>query len=87
MTYCAVPTNIPNGVYPDAWYQGRVSFSDNIWKINVATGETNIISSLPRESSQQIDAMNLKLSDDDSYITFINKTDLTLWGLNLVIKN
>ena len=32
--YCAVPKYIDNGNYPDSWYQGEVSFSDVIWKID-----------------------------------------------------
>src|SRR3989344_4430492 len=83
LVFSAVPTFIPSAVYPDSWYQGRVSFTDNIWKINVETGETNIISNLPEESGQRIDAINMRLANDDSYITFINKIDLTLWGLDL----
>jgi hypothetical protein len=86
VAYCAVPESIPNTTYPDAWYQGRVSFTDDIWKINVSTGETNLISNLPRESGEKIDVINMKLVDDDTYLTFINKIDLTLWGLNLTLK-
>lgn len=83
VAYCAVPQSMPNSTYPDVWYQGRISFVDDIWKINVSTGETNLISSLQKESGQNIDATNMKLSDDDTYLTFINKSDLTLWGLDL----
>ncbi|HEY4512700.1 MAG TPA: hypothetical protein VJH63_03540 [Candidatus Paceibacterota bacterium] len=83
IAYCAVPNVIPNALYPDVWYQGKVSFTDNIWKINVKSGETNLVSSLSSESGQAIDGVNLRLASDDTYLTFINKTDLTLWGLNL----
>ncbi len=83
IAYCAVPEAIPESTYPDAWYQGRVSFTDSLWKINVSTGETNLISDLPKESGQKIDAVNLELAGDDSYLTFTNKIDLTLWGLKL----
>ncbi len=86
VAYCAVPQSLPNAIYPDSWYQGRISFTDNLWKINVDTGETTIISSLTRESGQIIDGINLKLADDDTYLTFINKADLTLWGLDLRLK-
>jgi hypothetical protein len=86
VVYCAVPEFIPQASYPDVWYQGRLTFTDDLWKINVSSGETNLISNLPKESTQKIDAINLTLSADDSYITFINKVDLTLWGLNLKLK-
>ncbi len=41
--YCAVPKSINSGLYPDAWYQGEVSFNDQIWKIDVKTGHCSII--------------------------------------------
>jgi hypothetical protein len=84
--YCAVPQFILPATYPDDWYKGRVSFTDELWKLDLATGETTFISDLPKESGQSIDAVNLVLSSDDEYITFINKTDLTLWGLDLTIQ-
>lgn len=80
---CAVPQSIPSALYPDDWYKGKVSFSDSIWRINLDTGETNLISNLSEEGGQAIDAVNLRLSSDGKYITFINKIDLTLWGLDL----
>jgi len=83
IVYCAVPVSIVPALYPDDWYKGRVAFTDQIWSINITTGETKIISDLPKESGQAIDGTNLMLSLDDTYLTFINKTDLTLWGLDL----
>ena len=84
--YCAVPLIIPNATYPDDWYKGRVTFNDQLWKINIASGETTLVSNLSIESGQAIDAMNIMLSSDDKYLTFINKIDLTLWGLDLSVK-
>jgi hypothetical protein len=81
--YCAVPFTIPNGVYPDVWYQGRVSFVDGIWKINTNTASTNLVSIPERDGGESIDAINLEISEDDSYLTFINKKDLSLWGLTI----
>lgn len=84
--YCAVPTNIPNGVYPDYWYQGKISFNDALWKINTETATTNMLSIPIQDSGENIDAFNLQISSDDSYLTFQNKKDLSLWGLILKEK-
>ncbi|MFA6050438.1 MAG: hypothetical protein WC761_04550, partial [Candidatus Paceibacterota bacterium] len=84
--YCAVPSAIFPATYPDDWYKGKISFSDQIWKINTVTQETTLVSNLPSESNQAIDGVNLSIADDDAYLTFINKIDLTLWGLDLSIK-
>lgn len=86
VVYCAVPENIPFGTYPDTWYKGEVSFNDSLWRIDTRSGETKLISSLAKESEQLIDAVNLQIASDDGYLTFINKVDLTLWGIDLNLK-
>jgi hypothetical protein len=87
--YCAVPSDIAFGSYPDTWYQGQITFADSIWKYNIATGESREIMDIPNEAGQVIDAINLSVSPTDDYIVFTNKADLTFWGLQLVepVKN
>ncbi len=80
IAYCAIPNIVPKGTYPDDWYQGLISFTDNIWEINTSTGVSNIVAALSEDYNQNIDAINLQISSDDSYLTFMNKDDLTLWG-------
>jgi len=77
MIYCAVPQNITPGDYPDNWYQGTVSFTDDLWSINISTKVTKDILS----PSQLFDMIHLGTSPDGSYLYFINKTDGTLWSL------
>lgn len=84
VVFCAVPNNIAFSTYPDIWYQGLINFSDSIWKINVISGETRLISNTQEESSDIIDGINLQISDSDDYLIFTNKTDLSMWGLQLV---
>ncbi|TSC73463.1 MAG: hypothetical protein G01um101470_69 [Parcubacteria group bacterium Gr01-1014_70] len=77
--YCAVPEAIPRGAnLPDEWWQGVVSFNDVLWRIDVETGEQKQI--LP---VHQLDAMDLFLSDDESFLFFTNKKDGLLWSLKL----
>ncbi|MEI6420081.1 MAG: hypothetical protein WCO30_00465 [bacterium] len=83
LVYCAVPQQLPAGDYPDFWYQGQLSFNDDIWSINVSTGETKIISSLFYIGQPNMDAINLQVDKDENYLTFINKKDMQLWGLKL----
>ncbi|MBI2045997.1 MAG: hypothetical protein HYT28_01065 [Parcubacteria group bacterium] len=81
--YCAAPLIIPMGKYPDAWYQGIVSFSDDIWKINTETGFIDLVMQLEDEARVPIDALNPALSPDEDYLIFINKKDSSLWSLRL----
>jgi hypothetical protein len=76
--YCGVPQNISTNEIPDEWYKGIISFSDSIVKINTIGGEATLVSDI-----SNIDAMNLKLSQNENELFFINKKDSTLWSLNL----
>jgi hypothetical protein len=81
--YCAVPTVIQNGAYPDEWYQGFVSFSDDIWTIDVETLTTKLLVSPTKEAREEIDAVNLLLDPNERYLFFTNKKDLSLWGIRI----
>jgi hypothetical protein len=81
--FCAVPSQIPEGSYPEAWYQGTISFSDKIWHINATTGEVHLVADLLSIGKSIIDAQNLQLDPKENYLYFINKKDLTLWSLSL----
>jgi len=84
MLYCSAPKNIQPANYPDVWYQGLVSFSDNLWQINTETGETKLLYET-NNTNENIDGFNMVISSDDKYIVFQNKDDLSLWLLNLNI--
>ncbi len=83
--YCAIPKEIQTGlIYPDAWYQGEVSYNDEIWKINTETGaRTKIIDPNTLYENENIDAINLSLDKDEKTLFFMNKADSYLWGLKL----
>ncbi len=81
--YCAVPTEIPNGAYPDDWYKGTVSFVDKIWHLDTSTGEVHLLGDLLKLSNKLIDATQLTLDPKENYLYFVNKKDLSLWSLDL----
>jgi len=84
IVYCSVPKFIDSGNYPDTWYQGEVSFSDEIWKIDAASGNASLItdpSQLP--GGEDIDGIKLTLDDGENYLFFMNKSDYSLWELGL----
>lgn len=82
--YCAVPKFIPGGQYPDAWYQGEVSFMDEIWKIYPGAGSTMMILDPSKaETPLETDAIKLALDQNEEYLFFINKKDSYLWELPL----
>ena len=81
--YCAIPTSLPQTTYPDVWYQGSIAFTDSLWAIDTTNGQVHSIADISKLAGENIDATNLTLDPKDNFIYFINKTDLTLWSLDL----
>ncbi len=83
IVYCSVPGDIPPGVYPDDWYKGEVSFTDQIWKINVRDGNAKIIFDPFTTLGESIDGVKLALDTNEDYLFLINKKDSFLWELDM----
>lgn len=82
--YCAVPTSIPSGTeMPDAWYQGKVAFSDRIWRIDFNARVATLIVDLPQLTDTPLDAEALTLDQFGSTLVFQNKSDGSLWAYSL----
>lgn len=78
--YCGVPTNSPSGyAYPDDWYQGAISFSDRLWKINVAGRYAELVLDFSKEVDAPLDAQSLATDDSNKALSFVNKVDGSLW--------
>ena len=84
LLYCAVPDLVLGSLYPDVWYQGEVSFSDKIWKIDPTNGNASLLQSVSGlVGGEKIDAINLKIDQTEKYLFFMNKNDSQLWMLEL----
>lgn len=80
--FCASPYNSIQGVIPDDWYKGSLSFSDDIWSYNTETGTSKLV--YDAESNNKIfDAINLTTDNNGKTLLFTNKDDLTLWTLSI----
>jgi hypothetical protein len=79
--YCAIPSNI-SGDFPDTWYLGMYSFNDSIVSYNTETrqGEVYFTSG---EDNRFFDVLNPQLSENEDYLLFQNKKDLSLWLLDI----
>ncbi len=84
VVYCAVPQNIPTGTYPDQWYQGVISFSDSLWRIDVATLNVTPIMVPGAYGAPAMDMTNLLLSSNDAYLLFVDKITSTPWVYRLI---
>ena len=77
VVYCAVPKFIDRAQYPDSWYQGEISFSDEIWKIDIVSGNTTMISDPVSISGEGVDSIKLNLDESQNFLFFVNKKILT----------
>jgi len=77
--YCAVPRGLPPGEYPDQWYQGLISFSDELWEIDTNTMGKRKIMSPADFGVSSFDIINPSISSDDVYLVFTNKLTSTPW--------
>ncbi len=81
--YCAVPKFLDSMSYPDSWYKGLTSFSDEIWKVDAESGSAVKIADPVEVLNEDMDATKLTLDSDENYLFFINKKDSYLWELRL----
>ncbi|HBA45591.1 hypothetical protein A2W67_00715 [Candidatus Nomurabacteria bacterium RIFCSPLOWO2_02_40_28] len=82
--YCAVPKLTGFGLYPDSWYQGEVSFSDQIWKVDIKTGNgVMILDPVTVLGGEDVDGIKLTVDQGENYLFFVNKKDSFLWELSL----
>lgn len=82
IVYCGAPDFYVRGPYPTNWYQGRFSFDDNIWSINVESEDYKIFYDT-RTEEETFDIWKPQTSPDGNNLLFLNKRDLTLWVLDL----
>lgn len=81
--YCAISRDTPQGLYPDDWYKGNVSFNDSLWRINAFTGETEEVFDPLFESGESMDMIDLSFNKEESMLVFLNKKDMTPWAYDL----
>jgi hypothetical protein len=83
VAYCGVPTAVQNGVYPDDWYQGIVSFDDRLWMIDTETNEADLILDPSTEVGIDMDMIKIDTDASGAHLIFTNKKDSSLWVLDL----
>ncbi|OGD68994.1 hypothetical protein A3I18_02040 [Candidatus Campbellbacteria bacterium RIFCSPLOWO2_02_FULL_35_11] len=81
--YCGVPKTFSKSEYPDSWYQGIISFSDNIFEVNVVEGYEIALISPEKFSGEPVDVIKPALDLKNEFLFFVNKKDLSLWSLDL----
>lgn len=82
--YCGVPVNPPSTyAYPDDWYQGAVSFSDRVWKVDVVGRYAQMILDFSKGEEGTLDVRTIAVDPQGTVLSFSNKTDGSLWAYQL----
>lgn len=77
---CAGSTTVAERAeYPDAWYQGTVSFSDQLYRI--ATSSL-VYETLYDNSAKSFDMTNLQVDEATRIVYFIDKSTGLLWQMS-----
>jgi hypothetical protein len=83
LLYCGSPINNPGAQDIDNWYQGRVVFSDRLWRFDANSEIAQVLFEPKTVFDLDIDVYEPKLSPLEDYLVFINKRDLSLWALKI----
>lgn len=73
---CAGNTSVPTAQYPDAWYQGIVSFSDQLYHISATE---LVYETLYDGSGTSYDMTNLAADETAREVYFVDKSTGLLW--------
>ncbi len=81
--YCGAPIAIEPALYPDSWYQGVRSFSDDIWTVSTDGKPAELLEASSDSISNGLDLINPHVDSKNEYLVFMNKKDLSLWSLKI----
>jgi hypothetical protein len=76
--YCANPVAYVEPSYVDQWNLGASSAADALLAFNISNGSHRTIA-IPQAS----DILEMSVSPDEKYLSFVNKGSRTLWGVRL----
>ncbi len=77
--YCGIPKNLaPDIILPDDYYKNLFQSQDNLFKINLETGEK-----IQLTKDAQHDILEPFLSADENHLFFTNKKDGALYSIQL----
>ncbi|MES2749140.1 MAG: hypothetical protein V4606_01980 [Patescibacteria group bacterium] len=77
--YCGSTQETYGSEFPDDWYKGIRSYSDQLWRIDASKGSASQLINPESVVGRAIDVTTMQTSSDGGVLYFTNKTDNTLW--------
>ena len=83
LIFCGVPQTPSKAFYPDSWYQGVTSFTDQIWEIDVTGKYAKFVLDFSKIEGEPLDAIALSVDPKGRVLSFVNKRTGALWAYKL----
>lgn len=80
--YCGVPLALPSGL-PDFWYQGAVSFTDRLWRIDMQDRLATLIVDPRAIADVTIDAVAVHTDPEEDMLLFTDRHTGHLWAYDM----
>lgn len=89
IAYCFGSLVYKSAKYPDDWYKGKIFNKEDLYIVNLESGDSTPVFYLQQESGLlgEFDVINPSITPKDTHIIFQNKKDLTLWSIDLTQIN
>jgi len=84
--WCAAPIQNMSTSYAEDWYKGVITSEDYLWLINISTQSAQLYANPEKLTGRSVDVKSIKINNDGTLLTFINKTDHTLWLLDTTVN-
>jgi len=81
IAYCGVPQTEPDDDFLRGWYRGALHLKDAWWTIDALKGVAQRL--YTPESEYALDVRDPGVSEDGTYLAFVNALDQTLWMLRI----
>ena len=80
--YCGVPLSLPTGL-PDFWYQGAVTFTDRLWRIDMEDRLATLVIDPNSVAEESIDAVAVHTDPEEDVLFFTDRRSGSLWAYDM----
>ncbi len=80
--WCGASASAQVTTFPIDWYQGAISYADQLWRVDARTGDARMVTDPEPISREQLDVENPQVADGGTSVIFRNKRNDSLWLYN-----
>jgi WD40 repeat protein len=84
--WCGAPIQSNTTSYVEDWYKGTITSEDYLWRVNVSLQTAELKANPVQLTGRNIDIKTIGINPDGTLLSFINKTDHTLWLFDTTVN-